>query len=168
MISQEANLILQSYITISLISELRNNGFLESEFFGQMKFGSPWIKDALMKIGADNQGSALMALYAMLVIPRQLIFEEYPEKVEAIQNFLRSNAQNTKTTYKSDTPKIDFLRHIRNAVSHSRVSFREKDVVIFYDQYKDQEFSTELPLRYFGWFMNELQEIHLEYIRSHQ
>lgn len=170
MISQADNLILQSYYSVSLLAELRNNDFLGSEYFEEMKFGTPWIKDGIKSIGVDNQGSLLMSLYAMLVIPRELMFAQYSKKVVDIQNFLRKKCIITKNDYQSQIENIDLLRHIRNSVSHAKVAFIPNQLVTFTDKNprsnKTMEF--QLPLQDIGLFLSKLQEWHLNYIQENQ
>ncbi|MDC9727177.1 MAG: HEPN family nuclease [Candidatus Thioglobus sp.] len=170
MLSQEDNLLFQSYISVALFAELRSNNFIDSDFFKGMSFGVQAIKKELKNIGVDNQGSALMSLYAMLVIPRELIFEKYPSKVAEINDFLEQNSKNVHTTYRSDQQKVDFLRHIRNSVSHARVTFEPSKSIGFSDQNSRtrEQFTSELPLEYFGKFMEKLQEVHLTYIKELQ
>lgn len=170
MLTQEDNLLFQSYFTFVLLVELNNNKFLQTQSFRDMKFGSPWIKEKLTDIGIDNQGCLLIALYVMLVIPRELISKKYSNEYNGIRKFLESHAQNTSTTYKGDSPTIDYLRHIRNSVAHSRVSFRPNDVVIFEDKNArtGEAFRTEVPLQNVGELIQQLQEIHLQYIKDLQ
>jgi hypothetical protein len=174
MLTQEQNLIFQSYFSTVLMVELKNNDFLNSEYFKAMKFGSPWIKELLKDIKIDNQGALLITLYAMLVIPRQLIQDEFKKEYSAIDDFLRQNTSDTKTTYDSDKTSIKYLRHIRNAVAHSRVSFQPNNFVEFSDEAYNkitkitEQFSTRLQLTRVGEFIHQLQEIHLEYIRRLQ
>lgn len=169
-LNQEENLLFQSYFTFALLTELTSANFLKSEYFKAMSFGSPWIKDELENIGIDNQGCALIALYTMLVVPRQLLNSKYSTEYDGIQGFMRTNTQNTATTYKEDTPDIDFLRHIRNSVAHARVEFRPDGVIIFSDSNKDytKMFKTELPLKHLGEFLQRLQSIHLKHIEHLQ
>jgi hypothetical protein len=173
MISQADNLVLQSYYSVSLIAELRNNAFLESHYFESMKFSAPWIKEEIKSIGVDNQGSLLMSLYAMLVIPRELIFKKYPDKVDDIQRFLRSKCKITKNEYQTQIESIDILRHIRNSVSHASVAFVPKSVMIFSDENTraKKTIEIELSLEYVSSFLSalqELQELHLMHIRNSQ
>ncbi len=174
MLSQEQNLIFQSYFTTAFLLELKNNEFLDSNFFEEMEFGSPWIKDEIVKIGIDNQGALLMALYSMLVIPRELIQDEFLYEYDEINKYLATVAKNTQSDYHSDTPIVNYLQHIRNAVAHSRVSFNPKVSVIFNDERQNyrtnqkEYFSTELPLIKLGEFLMKLQTIHLEYISKLQ
>jgi len=170
MTNQEDNLLIQSYINVALLAELVKNKFFESDYFKNMKFDAPWVKETLCKVGPDNQGSALMALYAMLVIPRELAFSKYPNQVKDLSDFLVAKTQSTSTTYKSDKPNVDFLRHIRNSVSHARVTFRQNDAIVFSDtdSRNGEAFVTELPLSYLGQFLEKLQMIHIEHIRLNQ
>ena len=88
MITRQENLILQSYFTVSLLAELGNNQFFSSDYFKSMSFGSPDIKKFLEKNGVDNQGSAIMSLYAMLVVPYELIRDNYADEFSEMNAFL--------------------------------------------------------------------------------
>jgi len=121
MITQEQNLIFQSYFSTVLSTELKNNDFLASDFFESMKFGSPWVKDEISKIGIDNQGLLLMTLYSMLVIPKELIQNEFKSEYAEINKYLSTIAINTHSDYGNDKPVVNYLNHIRNSVAHSRV-----------------------------------------------
>jgi hypothetical protein len=167
-ISHEDNLVIQSYVTIALLTELCNNNLLGSPFFGEMTFGSPWIKEQLRVIGIDNQGCAIIALYAMLVLPREITGQAYATEYDAINSFLSTHTQHTTTTYQSDSPATNYIRHIRNAVSHGRIEFRPNDVIIFKDENNraNESFSTELPLMYLGELVSRLQNVHLAYINN--
>lgn len=178
-LTSQDNLLLQSYYTVSLLAELCNNNFLESDFFSKMSFGNPEIKRALKdEIKIDNQGCAMMALYSMLVLPREIVQKSYESEYEVIRQFLEIHATNTRTTYKKDKAKICFIGHFRNAVAHAKVEFRPNDVVVFSDSrtYKDKKtnkevtesFSTELPLLRLGEFINQLQQVHFAYVKNLQ
>jgi hypothetical protein len=169
-ITQEQDLLFQSYFTVTLLAELTNNKFIESSYFNEMPFGATWIKNELRKIGVDNQGCALMALYAMLVIPKEIIQQTYSSDYEKIDDFLKTRTQNTVTTYSTDASSIKYLRHIRNAVAHARVEFRPNDAVIFKDvnSRSKETFSAELPLKFLGELIHQLQMVHIAYIRDLQ
>lgn len=165
MINQADNLILQAYYTTSLIAELKNNKFLESNFFQDMTFDQPAIKEGLKTVGVDNQGAALMALYAMLVIPREILKEKYSAEYVALNGFLQDVVTNTATNYPNDSPNIDFVRHIRNSVAHAQVEFAPNDYVLFRDKdKKGYQFETRLPLSFLGAFIGKLQRIHMSYV----
>ena len=135
-----------------------------------MTFGVPWIKDELRKIGVDNQGCAMMLLYAMLVLPREIIQQAYSSEYDKIDAFLKTHTQNTTTTYSSDASSVKYLRHIRNAIAHARVEFSPTDAVTFNDENHrtNETFSTELPLNYLGELLHRLQMVHIAYIRDLQ
>jgi len=164
-LTQKEDLLVQSYYTFSLLAELCNNKLLESEYYDGMVFGVPQIKEDLRSIGIDNQGCVLIALYVMLVIPKEIVQQKYTSEYDSISEFLRTHTQNTSTTYRKDTPTVEYLKHIRNAVAHARVEFRPHDVVIFSDKNKNTKelFSTELPLSHLGEFINQLQKVHIAY-----
>jgi hypothetical protein len=169
-LTQEQNLLFHSYFTVSLLVELKNNSLLDSDYYKGMPFGAPWIKNELQKIGIDNQGCAMMTLYAMLVIPREIVQQAYASEYDKINTFLQTHTQNTNTTYRSDSQSVNHLRHIRNAVAHARVEFRPTDVIIFNDEnrHTKETFSTELPLKHLGKLVHELQMVHIAYIQDLQ
>jgi len=177
-ITQEDNLILQSYYMVVLLKELGSNNFFGSDYFTGMNFDSLPVKEGLRQVGIDNQGSALMALYAMLVIPKELIQKTYPNEYENINSFLRRYTVNTRTSYPDEDAKavstIKFINHIRNAVVHARVGFIPHETIAFKDVWFTDgsktnikaEFTTELPLCKLGDFLNELQKVQLKYIED--
>jgi hypothetical protein len=166
--SQEENLIFQSYFTSCLFAELTNNKFIQSEYYDSLTFSDPVVKEQIRTLGVDNQGSLLMCLYAMLVVPKQLLETQHSDEFQKIREFLDAHAENTSTTYSSDDPTVDYLRHIRNAVAHARVSFRPGDVVVFQDSNGSSTFSTELKLQKVGEFLHRLQMVHVKHVQDKQ
>jgi hypothetical protein len=166
-LTPEQNLLFQSYFTVSLLVALTRNDLLKSDYFESMEFHAPWIKDELRKIGVNNQGCTIMLLYAMLVIPRELIFDRYKSKYKEINAFLETHTRNTKTDYELDTSSFKYLRHIRNAIAHASVEFLPT-AMIFKDKHGSAEFSMELPLEYFDELLNLLQGVHINYIQDLQ
>lgn len=163
MITQEDNLILQSYITVSLLAELGNNSFFRSNYFREMHFGSPDIKMFLEKNGIDNQGSAIMCLYAMLVVPFELIRNNYPVEFSLMNAFLKTKTKNVKTNYQKKAIDSDYMYHLRNAVAHCRITFKEGESIIFIDsnhakkEDKRRMFYGELSLLDLNMFIQNLQ-----------
>ena len=166
--SQEENLLFQSYYTVCFLIELRNNAFTNSDYYDSITFADPIVKEVIRNLGVDNQGSLLMSLYAMLVIPKQLVEKLHSDEFDKIQKFLHANTANTTTTYTEDQSTIDYLRHIRNAVAHARVSFRPGDVVIFQDTNGKSSFSTELSLQKVGEFIHRLRMVHFKHIQDRE
>jgi len=166
MITRDDNLILQTYYSVTLLIELQKNGFVNSEFFQSMDFEQTGIKEAIRKIGVDNQGSALIALYAMLVVPWQILKDRYPTDFSNIQTFLTNHCNNTITNYPKDCSVVDYVRHIRNSVAHARVEFKPNDIVRFTDNDLGgkHSFKTELPLKYFYELIRILERVHVRYV----
>jgi hypothetical protein len=170
-LTQEQNLLFHSYFTVSLLVELKSNDLLKSDYFDGMRFSAPWIKDELRKIGVNNQGCAMMLLYAMLVLPREIIHEDYSSEYDKIDDFLKKHTKNTATTYRSDVSSVKYLRHIRNAVAHASVKFSFTDTVIFNDENprnNEERFSTELSLQHLSELLHLLQMVHIAYIQDLQ
>ncbi|MBO0612716.1 HEPN family nuclease [Thiothrix fructosivorans] len=165
MIEQKDDLLLQSSMTYSLLAELHNHGFVKSDYFEKMNFGTPWFKSHLQKMGVGNKGFVMIALYSMLVLPKEVMQNTYPTEYENIREFVKKNARNITSTYKSDIQNVDFIRHIRNAVAHANVEVRSNDVIIFYDKNSHkEEFKCEFPIDKLGELLNKLQSIHFKYI----
>lgn len=167
-LKQEDDLLLQSYMTWSLLVELHNHDFINSNYFKEMNFGARWIQESLPKVGIDNQGFAMIALYSMLVIPKEVVQKPYSAEYEKVQQFLKTHVRNTTSNYIKDKPKINFIRHIRNAVAHTNVEFKPCDAIIFNDRNSrtGEIFRCELPLDKLGHLLMELQRIHVKYIHN--
>lgn len=177
-ITQEDNLILQTYYTVLLLKQLGEVKFEDSIQFDGLNLPSQ-IKQSLKDIGIQNQGSAIMALYAMLVVPKELIEQEFTEEYTKINEFLRTEVTLHQTTYRNendlDLTSINFIHHARNSVAHAKISFTPSGSVTFYDKKstktkggveKIEEISFSLPLNRFGNFFNSLQNVHLKYIQK--
>ena len=166
-ITQEDDLILQSYYTTVLLKALGDSQLERSDYFAALNMPE-WTKKGLREIGVQNQGSALMALYAMFVVPRQLIRAEFPDQFAGIESFLKTAVSKVETTYKhedaSNRGTIRFADHIRNSVAHARVMFIPKVSIEFTDRKGKQEFKATLPLSKFGELLGKMQEVHLAYI----
>lgn len=165
-ITQEDNLLIQSYITTSFLVELKNNNFLSSDYFKNLSLSDRSVKELLPRIGIDNQGALLMSLYSMLVIPRQLISNRFPKEFVDLNKKLEILKSSEYSTYKTDKNSIDYIRHIRNAVAHARVNFQPNQDVTFYDEDKGQKCTITIPLVNVGIFLTDLQRIFIIYYNS--
>lgn len=100
-ITQEDNLLIQSYITVSFLLELKNLDFLNSDYYKNAEFQDKYVQESITTIGIDNQGSMLMALYAMLVIPKEKIksrFESEFDKLNEVVNTIKMMQKLNLTT----------------------------------------------------------------------
>lgn len=73
----EENLIIQVYFTFYFLYELDRNEFLNSNFYKNMQFNDKFIKESLPQIGIMNQGTLVQTLYSMLVLPKELISNQF-------------------------------------------------------------------------------------------
>lgn len=165
MIEQKDDLLLQSSIMYALLAELHNDRFVTSDYFEKMNFSEPWFKTRLQKNGVGNKGFVMIALYSLLVLPKEVI----PNTDENIREFVKEHARNITSTYKSDIPNVDFIRHIRNAVAHANVALGPNDVIIFSDKNPRnsiEEFKCELPIDKLIDLLPKLQSIIFKYINS--
>ena len=140
-ISQEESLLLQCLATTSLLGELSNANFLESDYYKQLSFSNKNIKNILTQFGLRNPATMQMMLYALLTVPRETlsrtaysVLETYVERINPLVSTLIETE--TMSTYDNEDSceKIDYFRHIRNAVAHSKCNYfsdRGKNFVIF-------------------------------------
>jgi len=164
---QKDNLLIQTYFTTSFLAELNNNDFLNSDYYKNVTFQDKFVKDNLPSIGIDNQGTLLMFLYTMLVVPKQLIENEFPDEFSNLNNVIEKVKSNATSNYKKDAEKIDYIRHIRNSVAHARVEFDPKKTVTFTDKNNNGEIcEITIPLMSIGIFLTALQQVFMKYIES--
>ncbi len=87
----EDNLLIQSYFTTAFLLELKNKDFLNSDYYKNASFEDKFVKESLPKVGIDNQGTLLMMLYTMLVVPKQLLEKDFPVEFEALNGKVKKN-----------------------------------------------------------------------------
>ena len=69
---------------------------LEKVFGGLVAAIKESVGPELMRtIGVDNQGYAMIALYAMLVSPREIVQQAYATEYDAINTWFAAHTQNT-------------------------------------------------------------------------
>jgi hypothetical protein len=96
--------------------------------------------------------------------------KKYPAKFLELDKAISKFALRTNTTYKKDTPIVEYVRHIRNAVSHAKVAITPNDSVEFEDENAktNEKFSTIILLKDVGQLLNELQKVHQTYLKDRQ
>ena len=134
----------QIIATISLIAELINNDFLKSEYYQKLNWSGSEIniqkiKKILAASGLSNPAMMQMCLYALLVIPRELL-NEHREIAEAFNEETKKYICSYTSAYRSEENKenSDYYRHIRNAIAHSRCEYTIKDGIC-YITFNDQK-----------------------------
>lgn len=75
-ITPEESLFLQSLATTSLLAELQNNNFINSEYFLNLKFDNNSFKQILLTSGIGNPACMQMMIYRLLIIPKEILTEE--------------------------------------------------------------------------------------------
>lgn len=165
MYSQEDNLLIQSYFTTAFLSELHNLDFLNSKYYKDADFQDKYVQENLPSIGIGNHGSLLMILYSLLIIPKELIESKYQTEFKDLNQFVDSIKSKANSTYKNDSPSIDYIRHIRNSVAHAKVSFNSEKEVVFLDENNNgSECTIIIPLANMEQFIKELRSIFFKHI----
>ena len=169
----ENSLLLQCLATTSFLAELSNARFLESEYFERL-YLNPMYKVILKESTLGNPATMQSMLYILLVIPREALSNttfrtKYAGKIN--QKARELIEEGTFSTYKDeDSPdKIDYFRHIRNAVTHARCTYfseQGKNYVVFSDNNGNEECSIKMECYKVGELLMELQRIILEYLKS--
>jgi hypothetical protein len=165
--TQEENLLIQSYFTTAFLTELHNRNFLTSEYYKNANFEDNFVKENLPSIGIVNQGTLLIFLYTMLVLPKQLIENDFPIEFAELNNKIDQIKSEANSTYRNDSETIDYIRHMRNAVAHARLTFIPNQAVTFTDENNRGEKCTiTIPLNKVGFFLTELQKVFMKYIEK--
>ncbi len=159
-------LLINSYFITHFLVELNNAQFLESEFYKNMQFKDRFVHEHLAKVGIANQGTLLIMLYTLLVLPRQLLEESFPQEFENLNGVIEDIALKKTSNYKKDYPKADHVRHLRNAVAHARVEF-DNNVFIFRDEngYGDI-WEVAISREKIGTLLESLKSIFAKYVES--
>jgi len=165
-LTPEEDILLQSYYTACLLTELKNNNLLGSPFFGEMRFADLRVRNAIEQVGLDNQGLALMFLYALLVVPRELDLPDFKPDYSGVDAWLDKRLHKVNTTYPKDADAVRYVHHLRNAVSHARIAFSAEGLMVFEDEDTRNgfAFSAELPLCHLGELCQKLTSVHSRYL----
>lgn len=168
-ITQEESLLLQCLATSSLLAALENDNFLQSEYFNQLDFGNEGIKHVLIQSGIGNPATMQMMLYALLVVPKELLpneaYKHLEHSFQEINPEIRKLLTDFETTYKKEK-EINYIRHIRNAISHCRCTYSTEDsknYVTFTDQNRSECCHIKIECIKVGNILMDLQKLILEY-----
>lgn len=176
--SNEENLIIQSTCNAVLLSSLslKSAEFIKSDFFKSMEFLFSEIKGMYEsgQTGVGNQGMMLVCLYSLLVLPKELILNTYPDEYKRVNNWINEHKEEPETdTYPAGRYAEDLkhIYHLRNAVSHGSVEFddanRENVICIFND--KDNaghEYHLKLSTCNVGKLIPELCQAQQKYMND--
>lgn len=171
--ANEEILLLQCLSTTALLGELANDNFLESEYFKKLTFSNENCKTILEQSGLGNPATMQMMLYALLIVPKELLsrseyrnLETYVEKINlSVPSIIE---QGTYSTYKGEKSleKINYFRHIRNAVAHSKCEYineNAENYVVFEDNLGEQNCGIKMKCCNVGYLLMELQKLIMTY-----
>lgn len=173
---KEFNILAQIYFLISFYVELGKNEIYNSDFFKNMKFQDISLKKTLINQMPimDNQATALMFLYLLLVVPKEILTEKYFEDFKSLNKKIDSyKLEGTKSTYPDDMASINYIRHIRNAMAHVNVDFEKGSTksernIYFFDQKKDKKITYKcdiyLPMKIIAIISDEMIKILHKYM----
>lgn len=170
--SEHENLIIQTYMNFIWLHEIHSLEFVKTNEYKTLKFSDEYTQKTIAERGVINQGSIPVALYSMLVIPKETIFNEYIDEYNDINTYIANVLKpQTDSTYKSDENVIDYLRHLRNSVSHAKFSMTEyHGFVIFMDENSrsGEKFECKLSNLDLGKIIEKLILVHTKYIQKIQ
>jgi hypothetical protein len=165
--SNNDNLLIQSYFTMALLVELQNSKFLESDYYKTTIFEDKFVHENLPRVGIDNQGCLLISLYTLLVVPRQLLENTFPNEFDGLNETIDSLKSQVSSDYSTDQVQIDNVRHLRNAIAHARVDFSSNGFVTFRDENSHGSVcEIQMPLSNVGRLLTELQSIFMKYVEQ--
>lgn len=179
-ITQKDSLLLQILSNTVLLAELSNADFLKSDYFQKLQFSNKNCKEILFFSGIGNPATMQMMLYALLVIPKEFLSQSNDTKLEEyitdINSFvykkIEQGAESTYSTYSGEenVMNINFVKHIRNAVAHSRCKYSSENYtnyVVFTDtDNKFHECNIKMKTQNVGLLLGKLQQIIMEYISN--
>jgi len=152
---EKQSLFSQSLAIVSLIKQLDTNNFLESDYYRNIIFpdNNEQFKYILKMSGLGNPALLQMVLYILLVVPNEVLKEDPMANYKQLKTEFNTmcktiiDCSNTKSTYKNeiDFKKINYYKHIRNAISHSKCYYITIDG-INYVRFCDQNEKNNLEI----------------------
>jgi len=109
--SENDNLLIQSYFTVAFLAELSESNFLESDYYRNLKFKDSFVHKHLPDVGLGNRVCLLIMLYALLVVPKQLLEDTFPDEFQALDKRIDQLKERAESTYNADRDGINYLRH---------------------------------------------------------
>src|SRR5699024_8904181 len=138
-------------------------------------FQDPYVHNQLQNIHMTESSLILPTLYVLLVLPRDILTDAYPEEFKHIQQNFARNAEDKYpdgfdvdlNTYKAEQPNV--LRHLRNAVAHADVK-----VCDMYIEFRDQDrageqmFRARMSIEKLNWLIEALNKLVLKHVHDVQ
>lgn len=145
-LSSKESIMLQCYATSCFIAELKNNNF-EETYLKTMSFEDKTVEYIMKKSGLGNPGYYLLALYGILVLPKEAD-KSYTQHIKKIDKQID---QMNLTIDDGYNKKGQHCRHIKNSISHGHSEFLDPDMV-FFDEDKEtgEKYRLEIPREKMG------------------
>ena len=157
-ITEEESILAQLVSMSALITALSTNNFLQSDFYNQMclfgdshnrqsceeKNAELCVREILKKSGEINPATVQMLLYALIVIPKELLANknDYEKCIDLcahqVNDFASKFATKKSSTYKDESDDdINYYKHIRNALAHSKCTYTPEGNALNYITFQD-------------------------------
>ena len=170
---EKENLVFQSYCLINFIEELNNLDFVNSDVYKNLNFQDKVFQKYFGKgLPLLNRGTFVVYFYVLLVIPQQLIFDEFSEDFKSIGNWVKAVAKRIEhKENKVDVVLADeyVIRKIRNSISHATVNFHDIDLTIeFSDRLPGTKYQTSIffPMDAIPALIDKLRFVILKYVEK--
>ena len=162
--------LLQALASTGLIAALANNDYLNDQHFNNLKFDNESFKKNIFQSGIGNPATLQMFLYALLVATYEMNKgHSLNMKFEQLNAFIDNLAINKCSNYPSDTAEFQYVKHLRNAVAHSKTYYFVNEnvcYVTFTDNYKNNNCEFTFKTSDIGKILEELQKIILNYLKK--
>ncbi|GHY13116.1 hypothetical protein FXE62_11895 [Vibrio cholerae] len=175
MYSREENQLIQTYISFKFLYELNLSGFVNSPEFKKINFNDPFVQEHVSINGIFTQGMIPPILYMLLVMPKEMLYDQFKDDYDCINKKISAMPLSTTTTYLSDKNGVDYLRHLRNAVSHMNVEYISGNN-IFKDSRmtkpknnrkpRKEEFEVKIDNLQLGKIVDMLDKVFIKYIEN--
>ncbi len=136
--TEQESIFCQALAITSLFVELENIDFLNSDYYKKniiFNTNNDNFKKILSASGIGNPATLQMFLYILLVMPKETLLNLHESTIISWRNELNTEIQSftpvVNTTYpnesNNDLTSINYYRHIRNAVSHSKCVYKTEN-----------------------------------------
>ncbi len=131
-ISPEDQYLYMAIFNYDLLRSSKLNNILDdSKYLNTSILGNKDNLEIFKEVGVDNQMSLLSSLYSLFVLPKENDIFKRDKLLVEINEFLNKNVDIIgENTYNDN----DLAKHMRNAISHSKVKFLPNSIIQFNDE----------------------------------